>query len=324
MTSSECISYTLKGNKEGRFAVALIKDNDVSFHMYTYDGIEDNKLDTSFEISSITKTITASLIQKEILKGNLKLNDTIDTILSYENDNHYSSIEELVTHTSGCKGYYFCFPFMKNFFTKENPFTGVTKEKIREQGRKLDLKEDSYPWLYSNFGFALLSLVLEEKSGKTCGDLINSYLRENNMANSYVTQGKSKIDKGWTWEKDDGYVAAGGVVSNIKDMVRYALLQLNEEESYVLESHKKIKDINECNPMWKALDINLDAMALSWVLDEKNGFIWHDGGTHNYNSYIGFKPETNSAVVVLSNLKPSYRINATVIGVKLLKEMQNL
>ena len=43
----------------------------------------------------------------------------------------------------------------------------------------------------------------------------------------------------------------------------------------------------------------------------------------NYNSYLGFNPETGTAVVVLSNLAPNYRVPATVLGVKLLLELDN-
>ena len=45
--------------------------------------------------------------------------------------------------------------------------------------------------------------------------------------------------------------------------------------------------------------------------------------TGNYNSYLGFNPETGTAVVVLSNLAPNYRVPATVLGVKLLLELDN-
>ena len=47
--------------------------------------------------------------------------------------------------------------------------------------------------------------------------------------------------------------------------------------------------------------------------------VLHNGGTGHYNSYLGFSPEKQCAVVVLSNTAPSYRIPATVIGSKLLR-----
>ena len=57
------------------------------------------------------------------------------------------------------------------------------------------------------------------------------------------------------------------------------------------------------------------------IIDKENGFIWHNGGTGHYNSYLGFSPETETAVVILSNLSPNDRIPATVLGIKLLQEL---
>ena len=58
-----------------------------------------------------------------------------------------------------------------------------------------------------------------------------------------------------------------------------------------------------------------------WIIDNENDFIWHNGGTGHYNSYLGFCPETGTAVVVLSNLSPNDRIPATVLGIKQLQEL---
>lgn len=62
---------------------------------------------------------------------------------------------------------------------------------------------------------------------------------------------------------------------------------------------------------------------MAWIMDSENGIVWHNGGTGQYNSYLGFRPETGTAVVVLSSLAPSYRIPATVLGVKRLLELDN-
>ena len=71
------------------------------------------------------------------------------------------------------------------------------------------------------------------------------------------------------------------------------------------------------------MGINMDEIGMSWMIDRVNGIIWHNGGTGHYNSYLGFNPETGTAVVVLSNLAPDYRIPATVLGTKLLIELEN-
>lgn len=71
----------------------------------------------------------------------------------------------------------------------------------------------------------------------------------------------------------------------------------------------------------KAKSLDMDEIGMAWIIDNENGFIWHNGGTGHYNSYLGFCPETGTAAVVLSNLSPNDRIPATVLGIKKLQEL---
>ena len=70
------------------------------------------------------------------------------------------------------------------------------------------------------------------------------------------------------------------------------------------------------------MGIHMDEIGMGWIIDRENGIIWHNGGTGHYNSYLGFNPETETAVLILSNLSPNDRIPATVLGIKLLKELK--
>ncbi len=160
-------------------------------------------------------------------------------------------------------------------------------------------------------GVKFISLLLQ----------LSILLSDLGMENSFVSLGESKVPGGWSWNPGDAYLPAGAVVSDIQDMARYASVQLDDLPPFQ-ECHKKQLQVDASPKQWQAMDIHADAMGLAWILDEKNGFIWHNGGTSNYNSYLGFCPKTETAVVVLSNLKPNYRISATVIGIKLLKELQ--
>jgi hypothetical protein len=70
-----------------------------------------------------------------------------------------------------------------------------------------------------------------------------------------------------------------------------------------------------------SMDINIDDIGMAWVIDKKNGIVFHNGGTGKYNCYLGIDRENGNAVVILSNMAPGYRIPATVMGVKLLNEL---
>ena len=42
------------------------------------------------------------------------------------------------------------------------------------------------------------------------------------------------------------------------------------------------------------MGINVDSIGMAWVHNEKNGIVWLNGGTGNYNCYLGILPERTS------------------------------
>jgi len=87
--------------------------------------------------------------------------------------------------------------------------------------------------------------------------------------------------------------------------------------------HNAISEANDSSARNRNMNINIDSVGASWIIDKKNKIIWHNGGTDHFNSYLGFDRNKEIAVVVLSNLPFNYRIPATVIGIKLLTDLQN-
>lgn len=70
-------------------------------------------------IGSLTKTFTAAMISKAVQEEKIDINATIDQYLTLPEGNDYPTIEELLTHTSGYKAYYFESPMIydsKRFF----------------------------------------------------------------------------------------------------------------------------------------------------------------------------------------------------------------
>ncbi len=124
----------------------------------------------------------------------------------------------------------------------------------------------------------------------------------------------------WDWEANDAYLSAGALTFDIADMLAYAQMQLDGNSPFA-ECHESLKTISASAESYLMMGIHMDEIGMAWVIDRENGFIWHNGGTGHYNSYLGFCPETNTAAVVLSNLQPNKRIPATVLGIKLLQEL---
>ncbi len=107
-------------------------------------------------------------------------------------------------------------------------------------------------------------------------------------------------------------------------MAIYLQLYMNNTISYLPMTYSKIKDINANKAVYKAMNIRMDSVGMTWMLDNKNDIIWHNGATTDFNSYIGFSQDKKRGVVILSNLNANDKISMTVIGAKLLTEQFDL
>lgn len=321
LSFEEALEYTTSGKADAVISVGIIQDGEATFKVYGENGKElESKLHT-YEIGSLTKTITAAMINKAINEGKVTLDSTIDEYLDLPEGNVYPTVEELLTHTSGYKGFYFEKPMVSNFFKGRNDFYGITKDMTINTLGKISVDKESYKFNYSNFGFATLGLVLETVYDADYKTLCNNFLqKELKLKNTRISDMKGDLGKYWDWEDSDAYLSAGAVTSDISDMLKYAQLQLESNNVFV-HCHNSLKVINASNENYKSMRINMDEIGMSWIIDKENGIVWHNGGTGNYNSYLGFNPQTKTAVVVLSNLPPNYKIPATVLGVKLLAEI---
>lgn len=321
LTFAEALSYTTKRNPDAVITVGMIKDGQISYQVYGNGGKKlPNELHT-YEIGSLTKTVTAALIVRAITEEKLDPECTIDAYLALPKGNSYPTVNELLTHTSGYEGYYFESPMILNFLVGKNSFCGVTEEMLLDKVGKLSMDRETYDFRYSNFGYAVLGLVLEAVYHTDYTTLANDFLQNGlGLTNTKISTEDGDLGNDWHWNADDAYLSAGGITSNIADMLLYAQMQL-ENAPYFAECHESTKTIDAASAFYESMGIRMDEIGLSWIIDRENGIVWHNGGTGYYNSYLGFHAETGTAVVVLSNLSPGDRIPATVLGIKLLSEL---
>ena len=321
LSFEQALEYTTRDNPDAVITVGIIKDGRMSYKVYGENGRElPDELHT-YEIGSLTKTFTAALVNRAILEGKINIDESIEKYLLLPAGNGYPTIRELLTHTSGYKGYYFENPMIENHLKGRNDFYGISKDAVYIKMSKLSMGNDRYDYRYSNFGYAVLGLLLEEVYGEDYTALLNEFAADElGLSDTHVSDQNGDLGNCWEWNEDDAYISAGAVTSNIADMLNYAQLQLDNDPDFD-NCHKSLRKIDASTKAYEAMDIRMDEIGMAWIIDEENGIIWHNGGTGDYNCYLGFEPGEGKAVVILSNLSPDYRIPATVMGVKLLKEL---
>ncbi|MDE5977021.1 MAG: beta-lactamase family protein [Turicibacter sp.] len=305
-------------NKGSKISIALIEGGNIIYHTFGKNGEEETVYD--FEIGSISKTFVGLLCAKAVKEGKLNLSDSISKYLELDETKYYPTIERLLTHTSGYKSYYFESRMIGNKFARiTNDFYGISRTQILNKVKNIALDDKDYPFVYTNFGIAVVGLILEKIYKDDFTNIMNDFIcTELNLKNTKVAKQSGNLDKYWKWKINDGYLPAGAIISNIKDMASYLSIYLADKTDYASTAYMKLKDVNANSRANEEMNIRVDSVGMTWIIDDKNEIVWHNGATTDFNSYIGFTKDKQKGVVILSNLSLNKKISMTVIGAKIL------
>ncbi|MDY0942412.1 MULTISPECIES: serine hydrolase [Priestia] len=98
------INKTCKGKKHLKLTVGYLTDNQSVIKIYNESGEIDSSKKYHYEIGSITKTFTVSLLSKYVSEKKLSINDPIQKYIEELKENtYYPALLSLATHSSGFK-----------------------------------------------------------------------------------------------------------------------------------------------------------------------------------------------------------------------------
>ncbi len=323
MSFDSMLNYTTKNNENAVVTVGVIQNGEASFTVYGKNAVKLPQSEHVYEIGSLTKTFTTSLLFKAGSEGEISLDDQIDEYLDLPKRDYYPTIRRLITHTSGYKAYYFEPQMVSNFFHARNDFYGISTEQLIQKVGETKLEDRDYAFKYSNFGMAVIGAVLSEIYSNDYTTVIKSYISNDlDLSSTKISDGSGDLGNYWDWAENDAYIPAGALTSDITDMLKYAQLQMNDTPEYLSAAHEALANVNATPAKSAKMNIHVDSVGAGWMIDAENKVVWHNGGTSSYNCYLGFDSERKIAVIILSNLSPNYRIPATVMGIKLLTDLQ--
>jgi D-alanyl-D-alanine-carboxypeptidase/D-alanyl-D-alanine-endopeptidase len=263
-------------------------------------GPRDTPADGRFEIGSITKTMTATMLALLAADGALRLDDEASRWLS-AGANGGITLRQLATHTSGLPRLGPNMP--RPAADPLSPYAGYGFEQA-EEGLRQAVPAPGTPWLYSNFGYHLLGLVLERASGRSYQALLADRLLEplamtcsgvesdgiESHADGISLPGHALGGEVPHWDHPLG---AGGVESTIGDLARYASACLHPAET----------------PLGAAIAAALAPQlpltdgrqqALAWLV-LADGSRAHEGGTGGFSSAVLIDPGRGRAVAMLAS-----------------------
>jgi len=302
---------------------------------------------TFFQIGSIGKTFTATLIMQLVEQNKLHLNDKLGKFLPRYPKWKDVTIRNLLNHTSGI--YNFTHPHSYDVMLRKNPYKKYSM---------IDLANMAYQYPnhfkpgqgvnYSNTDYILLGLVIEKVTHKPMQLIFDDYLHKYNLMHTFYTpydlfsnsikknfahgydeEGTFGVNKDATFFTAASAHTAGSMISTPNDLVKWLIQLFNEkiishhslETMMTLISDKTAKplDKNLCmqkkefikNPMTEIGS----GLGMGLIYFRQYGFVWaHAGGVPNgYESFYSYNPCKDIYVAVIYNKKPKKQLIFTEI-----------
>jgi CubicO group peptidase (beta-lactamase class C family) len=258
-----------------------------------------------FEIGSISKVFTATLLADFVMNQKLQLDHQIKDYLGWPlKDEVGITFKQLANHTSGL-------PRLPSNLILDsvdllNPYKEYGEEKLRKYITE-DLRLHRNPgekFEYSNLGMGLLGYILSQMDTMAYENLLQArILGKYQMTATTTDRSKlgDKIVKGLNaygfetpnWDLNV-LVGAGGILSSVNDLSKFVYAQFDEKDTVLAMTR---------NPNIATGHQNM-SVALGWMIRRKpNGIrLWHSGGTGGYSSSMMVDLTNDNAVIILSNV----------------------
>jgi D-alanyl-D-alanine-carboxypeptidase/D-alanyl-D-alanine-endopeptidase len=266
---------------------------------------------TIFEIGSVTKVFTATLLEQAVERGEMKLDDPVAKYLPPgvkipARGNRQITLLDLATQRSGL-------PSMPDNFkpgNAANPYVDYTTEQMFAFLASYQLTRDiGSKYEYSNIGFGLLGQALAHQAGTDYESLVvKQVCQPLGLSDTRITltpELRARLALPYdqvlaptqNWDLPPAFAGAGALRSDGADLLKFLAANLGLTQSALTPALQATHQVrNDAGS--PTMDI-----ALAWHIAKKYGppITWHNGGTGGYRSFVGFEPTRQWGVVVLSN-----------------------
>ncbi len=278
---------------------------------------------TEFQIGSISKTFTATVLAEMVLAKRVSLSDPISLFLPANvkaPQYHGKSISllNLAEQNSGLPR----LPDNLSPADANDPYADYTTQRLYDflNGYTLT-RAPGAQYEYSNLGVGLLGQLLVNRAKAASYDALvqQSIFKPLGMTSTAAVLTpalRSKMMPGFAedlsaaspWTFTDATAGAGAINSTIADMLKYLQANMQAPQgslgAAIAMAHMPRVPIALGTP---------SRIGLVWMTSN-GGVTWHNGETGGYTSFIGFSGDVG--VVVLSNVANN---NVTALGTHLLE-----
>jgi len=274
--------------------------------------------DTLFQIGSITKVYTTTLVMQLVEEGRIDLDAPAATYLPglrFGDAPDAITIRRLLTHTSGVDG---------DFFDDFGRGDGCVERYVAACASLPQIFPAGTMWSYCNAGFVVLGRIIEVLTGMTWDRALRERLLEPLGATDTVTlpeeallhnaaaghtvspQLEVSLAKRWGMPRSAG-PAGATPCSTTRDLLKFARMHLDggvAADGTRILSEDSVREMQRPQVDLPApLGDGASKWGLGWMLFDWGGrrVIGHDGGTIGQNSSLRILPDERFAVAVLTN-----------------------
>ncbi len=284
--------------------------------------------DTLFQVGSISKTFTGTLLMMLALseQGKVNLDAPVrkyikDLKLSAESVAKKVTIRHLLTHTGGWVGDYF-----NDFGNGDDALDNM----VKDIAKLPQIQPLGKIWSYNNTGFNIASRVIEVVTKKTYEQALQEMALDPlglNMTFMYPSdilfthrfvvghqkvKGKVQVARPWAIGRAGNGV--GGVVSTVRDLLKYARFHLSNGK---VKGRRIIKQKSlEAMRVKQITQGPRGDMGITWFIryaDTLTAYA-HGGATHGQQAYFFFIPEKDFALAILANSDDGGVLTAQAFG----------
>ena len=270
--------------------------------------------DSIYQIASIGKTITGLLLAQMTVEGKVCLDEPVRDLLPAgtmpQQRGREIRLIDLATHRSGLPpvphNLKVATPTAATNYLISDLFTALARHGLA--------RPVNPPFIYSNFGFALLGQALAARAGTPYSDLIAQCITGpfgmRDTAIELTEEQQHRVIQAYNIRHEPrppwqiGALApAGAFYSTANDLTIYLEKQLAAASDALRLSHEL-----------RARTDSGTHIALAWFYDDDTGTYWHDGVLTGYTTHVLFNPHGRNAVVVLMNQPISLLVNSGVVA----------
>jgi len=275
--------------------------------------------DTIFQIGSISKVYTATLVMQLVDEGLVELDEPIASYLPgfAHADPAVSStitIRQLLSHTSGMDG---------DVFDDFGRGDDCIEKYVAAMSGLVQTNPPGSFFSYCNSGFTLLGRLVEVLRGTTWDAALRTHLLEPLGAADTVTlpdeailrraavghlptgeDGAQQVAPLWFFSRALG--PAGVITAPARDVLAFARMHLDDgraADGKQILSPASVKAMRELQVRLPDAYTLGDAWGLGWILYmlDEPPVIGHDGATIGQQAYLRVVPDHDLAVVLLTN-----------------------